>query len=193
MGSNDAAPGTLRKGAVRRGEILAVARRVLVEDGYDRFVLRGIAVRVGLTLGNLQYYYATRDDLLEAVIRAEFAGNQAEVSALTARPGGADDRLAAITRHLIDVWAREGGRVYAIMSLLALHHRRFRDLHVEIYTAFYAGLLPVLRALRPRAKRAELLRVARLITTLIDGALVQVPDRRFVAEAVEAVLMIARA
>jgi AcrR family transcriptional regulator len=183
---------TPRKGDLRRAAILDAARRLLVDDGYDRFVLREIASRVGVMLGNLQYYYATRDDLLEAVVRAEFARNQAEVAALAAAEGPPEKRLAAITRHLIDVWAREGGRVYVVMSLLALHHPRFRKLHREIYGAFYEGLVPVLRELRPRARRAELLDVARGVTTLIDGALVQVPGRTFVADAVAAVLRLAR-
>lgn len=182
---------TVHKGALRRSEILAAARRLLVEDGYDRFALREIASRVGVMLGNLQYYYATRDDLLEAVIRAEFAQNQADVAAMAGAVRPARDKLAAITSHLIDVWAREGGRVYVVMSLLALHHPRFRALHHEIYAAFYAGLVPVLREVRPRAPRAELIRMARLVTTLIDGALVQVPSRTFIAEAVAAVLRIA--
>lgn len=180
------------KGELRRAEILAAARRLLVEDGYDRFVLRELAGRVGVMLGNLQYYYATRDDLLEAVIRAEFAANQAEIAAIAGGPGSADTRLAAVTTHLIEVWAREGGRVYAVMSFLALHHPRFRTLHREIYAAFYESLLPVLRELRPRARRAELLDAARLVTTVIDGALVQVPSRTFVAAAVKAVDTLAR-
>lgn len=180
------------KGEARRAEILAAARAVLVDEGLDRFVLREIAARVGILLGNLQYYYATRDDLLEAVVRAEFARNAAEVSALAHGRGSPDARLAAITRHLIDVWARAGGRVYAAMSLLALHQPRFRALHREIYLAFYESLLPVLREVRPGARRSELLAVARLVTTLIDGALVQVPGRGFVADAVTAAVRLAR-
>lgn len=180
------------KGESRRAAILAAARRLLVEDGYDRFVLREIAARVGVMLGNLQYYYATRDDLLEALIRAEFAANQTEVAAIAAGPGSADTRLAAITRHLIAVWARDGGRVYAVMSFLALHHDRFRALHREIYAAFYESLVPVLREIRPRASRAELLETARLVTTVIDGALVQLPSRTFVARAAAAVATLAR-
>jgi AcrR family transcriptional regulator len=182
-----------RKGERRRAEILAAARRVLVAEGYDRFVLREIAARVGIMLGNLQYYFATRDDLLEAVIRAEFARNQAEVAAITGRREPAADRLAAVTRHLIAVWAREGGRVYAAMSFLALHQPRFRRVHAEIYAAFYRSLLPLLRELRPGAARAELLDAARLVTTVIDGALVQPPSRRFVAAAVAAVGRLAAA
>jgi AcrR family transcriptional regulator len=184
-------PTTLRKGDRRRAAILDVARTLLVEQGYDRVVMRDVAMRVGVTLGNLQYYFPTRDDLLEGVVRAEFERNQADVAALSAGPRPGREKLAAITRHLIHVWAREGGRVYVVMSLLALHHRRFARLHHEIYAAFYDALLPVLREIRPRARTAELRRLARLITTLIDGALVQLPGRTFVADAVATVLRIA--
>jgi AcrR family transcriptional regulator len=180
-----------RKGDRRRAEILDVARRLLVDSGYDRVVMRDVATRVGVTLGNLQYYFPTRDDLLEGVVRAEFARNQAEIAALSAGTRPARAKLEAITRHLIEIWAREGGRVYVVMSLLALHHRRFAALHREIYAAFYDGLLPVLREIRPSATTAELRRLARLITTLIDGALVQIPGRTFVADAVATVLRLA--
>ncbi len=180
-----------RKGDRRRTDILAVARALLVDHGYDRFVMRDVATRVGITLGNLQYYFATRDELLEAVIRSEFARNQAEIATLSDGPRPAREKLATITRHLIDVWAREGGRVYVVMSLLALHHRRFAALHHEIYAAFYDGLQPVLREIRPAAKPAELRRLAQLITTLIDGALVQIPGRTFVADAVATVVRLA--
>ncbi len=179
------------KGDRRRGEILGAARAILVEQGYDRFVMREVAARVGVTLGNLQYYFATRDDLLEAVVREEFARNRSEVSALAAKHDDPARRLAAVARHLIDVWAHGGGRVYAVMSLLALHNERFRDLHREIYERFYADLVPVLRELQPGRKRASLLRLARIITTMIDGALVQLPSRTFAAEAVEAILRLA--
>jgi AcrR family transcriptional regulator len=179
------------KGELRRGEIVAAARRTLVEDGYDFFVLREVAARLGITLGNLQYYYPTRDDLLEAVVRAEFDRNRNDIAALAASKRPPRARLAAIVRRLIDVWAKEGGRVYVVMSLLAIHHERFASLHREIYESFYDGLVPVLSELRPRATAAELRRTARLVTTLIDGALVQVPARTFVADTVAAALQIA--
>lgn len=165
---------------------------MLVEEGYDRFVLRDIAVRVGVTLGNLQYYYATRDELLEAVIRAEFERNRADIDSIAAGAGAPDERLATIARRLLTAWSRDGGRVYVVMSLLALHQERFRRLHREIYAAFYESLLPVLAELHPNEDRKGLLRRARLVTTLVDGALVQTPGRGFVSDAVDAALALAR-
>lgn len=185
---NPAAPS---KGELRRAQILTAARRMLVDDGYDCFVMREIASRVGVQLGNLQYYYTNRDDLLEAVIRAEFERNQLEVAVLAIGERSPRKKLEAIARHLIEVWGKEGGRIYVVMSLLALHHPRFRALHLEIYSAFYDGLLPVLREFHPRARRTDLLSRARLITALIDGALAQVPNRPFLGRAIAAVRKIA--
>ena len=182
----------VRKGEQRSAEILAAARRLLVEKGYDCFAMREIAASVGVTLGNLQYYFATRDDLLEAVVREEFARNQADIAAIAVSRGDAERRLAKVSRHLIQTWARDGGRVYVVMSLLAIHHRRFRRLHEEVYGAFYEGLLPMLREMRPHARRPELLRTARVVTTVLDGALVQEPGRGFIEDAVAVVLRIAR-
>ncbi len=179
------------KGRQRQQDILAVARRVLVEDGYDCFVLREVAARVGVTLGNLQYYYATRDDLLEAVIRTEFERNRREIAERSAGRRPPREKLASIVRHLLNAWAREGGRVYVVMSLLAIHHERFAALHREIYGAFYEGLLPVLGELRPGRTVPELRRRARLVTALVDGALVQGPGPGFLADAVAAALAVA--
>jgi AcrR family transcriptional regulator len=184
-------PAKPSKGQQRQLDILAAARRLLVDDGYDGFVLREVAARLGIQLGNLQYYYATRDDLLEGVIRAEFTRNQGEIATLSAGSRPPREKLARIVRHLLDVWAREGGRVYVVMSLLAIHYERFAGLHREIYGAFYEGLVPVLAELRPKLKRAELRRLARLVTALVDGSLVQNTGRGLVADTVTAALLLA--
>jgi AcrR family transcriptional regulator len=56
---------------------VAIAREVLVDHGLERFVMRDVAARAGMTLGNLQYYYPTRMDLLEAVARSDLESDLA--------------------------------------------------------------------------------------------------------------------
>ena len=65
-------PTRSRHGEARCAELIGIARDLLVEGGLDTFAMRTVAARAGMRLGNLQYYYATRDDLLEEVIRTEF-------------------------------------------------------------------------------------------------------------------------
>lgn len=152
--------------------MLAVARNVLIEDGLERFVLRTIASRAGMRLGNLQYYFATRDDLLEAVIRAEFDRDLAIIHSTLERSRSPGDALPKVAHGLVCHWC-DGGSVYAALWLLAYHHERFRDLNRQIYETFYGELALLIRSADPRASDAELDIRTRLVTSVLDGVAIQ--------------------
>jgi AcrR family transcriptional regulator len=170
------------KGAKRRTEIVAVARTLLVSEGYDRFVLREIAARVGMKLGNLQYYFATREILLEAVTRSESADDMRRLEAIAGNGAPAQAQLRDLARTLLRAWSKEGGRVYAVTLFLALHQPLFRQMQHELYQQFYAYLVPVLRKAKPGLRHSTLLGRARLITALLDGALLQLHGGAFVSK-----------
>jgi len=54
--------------AVRRRQLVASARSVLMRDGVARTSLRAIAEEAGIPLGTLQYVFPSKDLLLRAVI-----------------------------------------------------------------------------------------------------------------------------
>jgi AcrR family transcriptional regulator len=153
------------RGAARREAVLEVARDLLVREGFDQFVLRRVADRANMTLGNLQYYFATRDDLLEAVIRAEF---DRDVAALRA---AAD--LDGIVHTLAGNWTTGAGSIFTTLWMLGYHHERFRRLNQEIYQTFYAELGAVIRAVSPETPDADLAIRSRLITAVLDGIATQ--------------------
>jgi len=164
-----AAP-TRTRGDQRREELVALGRQILVEEGLEAFGMRRIAERAGMRVGNLQYYFATRDDLLEAVARAEF---ERDLAAVREPEDDPECRLDCALRVLLAGWADGGGSVFAPMSLLALHVERFARLRDEIYEQFYAELAAIVRAVDPAASRAEATTRAVLITALVDGTAVQ--------------------
>lgn len=161
------------RGEATRTAVLDAARAVLINDGLERFVLRDIAARSGITLGNLQYYFATRDDLLEAVIRAEFDRDLATFGRLVADRTAPTDELADISRGLVENWCTGGGSVFAALSLLAYHDERFARLNAEIYATFYAELGDLIRRIDPRASDEEVGARVLLVTSLLDGVALQ--------------------
>lgn len=161
-----------RRGEQRRTEILTVARGVLIEEGLDAFVLRTIAGRVGITLGNLQYYFTTRDDLLVAVIEAEFDHDLAIISATVAECGAQACTLADVADRLVRHW-RDGGSVFVALWLLAYQRDRFRRLNRSIYSRFYDELAVLVRAADPRAGDVEVNTRVRLVTAVLDGVATQ--------------------
>jgi AcrR family transcriptional regulator len=51
-----------------RAEILAVATELFTEQGFEATSLREIAVRLGITKAALYYHFASKDDILLAII-----------------------------------------------------------------------------------------------------------------------------
>jgi AcrR family transcriptional regulator len=152
--------------------VLEIARDLLVEEGFDQFVLRRVAAKAEMQLGNLQYYFATRDDLLEAVIRAEFDRDLDALRRATTVESAEGLKTAA--RALVRNWTTGAGSIFGTMSLLAYHHDRFRELNREIYATFYGELGVLIRQVSPGVPKAESAARARLITAVLDGVALQI-------------------
>ena len=182
------------KGAATRARIVDEARRALIEDGYDGLSLRGVASRLGIRLGNLQYYFASRDGLLLEVVRQEAREDLDALRAALERANDPHTGLVALVRTLVRRWHGEGGLVYLPMQLLANHKPAFRDAYREIYADFYAEMERAISGVDPGVGRSDRATRARLLTALLDGAAMQVrvgSRRRFLEALGESALAIA--
>ena len=161
------------KGQTRRDEILKVAREALSESGYDGVSLRDIANRLDIKLGNLQYYFATREDLFVALIKRE--GEQ-DVETIRSHLAAHDDPRDAFDRIALDLlrrWRGESAVVYLLMQVLRAHRPAFEELCNSIYQQHYEALSSLILQMRPDLGEADAMRKAHLVTALLDGALLQ--------------------
>jgi len=163
----------IKRGEASRRRILDTAAKILATEGLERFVLREIAKRADMQLGNLQYYFPTRDDLLEAVIRAEFEHNLATIRSLDERATSIKDFVEQFSDLLIREYTGMGGNIWPVLTLLHLHNRRFRQLSEEIYQQHFDTLIDAMRRFGVSGGTATLREKARLITAVIDGASLQ--------------------
>lgn len=63
-------PGTAtqQKGLSRLLSILDSARDIFMEDGYNSLTMRKVAAKANISIGNLNYYYRTKEDLLRDLL-----------------------------------------------------------------------------------------------------------------------------
>ena len=162
------------KGLQRREEILAAARKRLIEEGYNHFVLREIAAQCGMTIGNLQYYFRTRELLLEAVTRTALFDDLKTIDAISQSAPQGKAQLRELASAILRKWLGENDKIYAVASFLSRSEPAFRSLLSELYRQFFDHLIVVLKKLRPRLHRQTLLDKARLITAVLDGAVIQI-------------------
>ena len=162
-----------KRSELSRKRLLDTAREVLANEGLDCFVLREIAKRAEMQLGNLQYYFPTRDDLLEAVIREEFEHNLSAMRALEDSAKSLRDYTEQLTELLINEYTGIGGNIWPVLTLLHLHSRRFRRLSEEIYQQHFDIVIDALRRFGVHGNTGKLREKARLLTAIIDGATLQ--------------------
>jgi len=87
--------------AGKRARLVAAACQVLHEQGVERTTLADIALAAGVPVGNVYYYFKTKDQLVEAAIKAHGDSLEAMLSALDRRrtPQG---RLKGLIRAWMD-------------------------------------------------------------------------------------------
>ncbi|MEU5861269.1 TetR/AcrR family transcriptional regulator [Nonomuraea sp. NPDC047529] len=90
---------TRSRGADKRRRLMAAAARVLHEQGVERTTIADIAEAAGVPVGNVYYYFKTKDELILAAL-SEHAGHLAELTDELDRLPDPRARLKA----MVDAW-----------------------------------------------------------------------------------------
>lgn len=159
------------KGSSTRERILSEARVALIANGYEGLVLRELSDVLGIKLGNLQYYFKTKDLLVLEVVRVEA---EQDLSILEQTGDAPKEQLRLFVEGLFHRWRGNSGVLFSMLTTLSMHRPEFKKLYRSIYANFYRSLESLLRELNPGLAEHEIGLRARLITALIDGSSLQV-------------------
>lgn len=104
----------------RRAEIVAVARRLILEGGFDAATMRSIAAAAGFANGALKHYFPGKDSIIEATFDAALADMQkrgalANRAALAAMPPGDALRAWLMSPFPDEPEKIENGRVLLVL------------------------------------------------------------------------------
>jgi AcrR family transcriptional regulator len=137
----------------RADEILVAAREVFLEKGFERTAISEVAGRVGIVEGLVFSYFATKRDLLHAVLGALYEPLIQDVENGYARLKGLRARLRFIVWRHIRVYVESPGMArlilhevrtgpeYASSGLYALHVRYTRFVRSALEQAVEDGEL----------------------------------------------------
>lgn len=125
---------------VRRQEILDAAISVFAEKGYARSTVDDIRDRAGIAKGTFYYYFASKDEVMRAIVEylVDAAVARAEAAAADRGRPVADRCLAVIGSQRAD------GDQAALLD--ALHEPGNAEFHVLSHLRLIAGITPVLAA-----------------------------------------------
>jgi len=96
--------------AERRAAILRAAEHLVAQHGFDALRLRDVSQGAGVSIGLIQHYFTTRDELLDETMRTASMHRVAQWAQLTRGHDDASAKLAALLegsikdRHRCVVW-----------------------------------------------------------------------------------------
>jgi AcrR family transcriptional regulator len=177
------------RGQTREAEILAAARDLLAGDIGEHFTLRSVADQVGMRLSHLQYYFATKGDLVRALlasVAAEYSAKTTEVLAQV--PDTPTARFMAwIDYLLLDCWDPRTRHFFIrLWGMVESEDVNSGQLLQEFYATDIAEIARLLQELSPHLPDALRLRRAVIIAGIVEGMMLMVgsgpPDSQARAE-----------
>lgn len=166
-----------RRASGRRAQLLQAALQVIAEDGLEVTTTRRIAAKAGLPLGSLHYAFASKEELICAVI--DDVGDKIELllrHSLGAIALPTDDPEQTLRRLLGEFWNLvEADPAFQIMqyelTLYCLRRPEMRWLAQRQYDRYCAVVAESLDAVTDTALRSG--EFARLIVAGVDGIIIQ--------------------
>lgn len=167
-------PGTAvrAKGQQRVQEILDAAVSVIIDDGYSGFTLRRIAELTSITLSNLQYYFPSKEALLQAMMVREFERSTAELDALMERPAAKPKArfLQAIDYVLSDQEKESRCALFWELWAMSVREPLVAPIMDGFYDQFMRRMAELILDLSPTMARATAQRRAGVIISMLEGA-----------------------
>lgn len=163
--------GAYEKGRTRVVEILEAALDILVNQGYRAISMRRIAEVCGITVGNVTYYYPTKDalvkDLLDSVVESymDIFNHIQNDPKLTA-----EEKFIEVVRLILrDIRTKKTTHLFPELWALANHDRFVAERVDELYTKARVVLNELIPILNPRLSAAEREVVALFVSASLEG------------------------
>jgi TetR/AcrR family transcriptional regulator, transcriptional repressor for nem operon len=86
----------------KRERLAAAARQLLYEQGVEKTTIADVAGAADISIGNLYYYFKTKDDLVGAAIELHAQSLRDTIAALEAHHRTPQTRLKALVRGWVD-------------------------------------------------------------------------------------------
>lgn len=162
-----------RKGLMRKQQIIDTARQTLIESGITGIVLRDIAEKIGITHGNIQYYFATKDDLLIAVFDQEVERYTESMHRALGESSTKHGRVSAIIDSAVEMIANESTSLWLMLFSLARQNTQLCNILERASRKYDESLAEELAIIDSSLSLQRRQHIAQMIRMMLDGFGVQ--------------------
>lgn len=161
---------TRSKGDLRLEKVLDAAEDVLKRRGAEGLSVRAVAQKVGISVGNLQYYFPTRAKLLDAVFRRRAEIFKTELFDSISSTTEPRRRFETLLDFWLDSQFQADQALFWHLWAISAHDKEARSTMVSIYDELIEFVAGLLREMNTALTSQQALRRAALVTSMIEGS-----------------------
>jgi len=154
-----------------RDAILLAARDIFMNDGYSRFTMRKVATAANISLGNLNYHFPRKDELLNALLEMVIDGYIAEFDRRRLAAGSSPEKqLEAILDYWIEDLLNVSTTIFfPELWALSNHDPHVADMTDVLYQRARQPLLGLLPQINPQLSAEDAEQLALLMCASMEG------------------------
>ena len=154
--------------------ILRAAVRLFIRDGGAAFSARGVAKEAGISLGAVQHFFRTKDQLLAAMLEqvlADYARTFEKIA--EDLPFNGEARLLGAIDFLIaDAWRPDTRKFFFNFYALSCYNAFASQRMNEVYAHHRRRIAAYIGAARPKLSESECFDLGMQVSALIDGLMI---------------------
>lgn len=166
-------PGTAtqQKGQDRLTSILEAARIVFCEQGYSSMTMRKVAAEAKISIGNLNYYYRTKEDLLRDLTEYVTDAYMEEFERIAKKAGKSPEKQfeAILDFWIQDLTTSETTVFFPELWALSNHNEYVAGLANAIYVRARAPLSDLIPQINPSLTKKEAQQLALYMCAAMEG------------------------
>src|SRR6266516_4302662 len=113
---------------IRRNQILDAATTVFVRQGFQHARMDDIVEESGLSKGTLYWYFKSKEDIINAILRRLFTGDLENLESLVQAEGTASERLLQLTNNRVNGMKQ----MSSLVPIIFEYFKHFRTLLEEL-------------------------------------------------------------
>ncbi|NIB38273.1 TetR/AcrR family transcriptional regulator [Pseudomaricurvus alkylphenolicus] len=168
-------PGTAvrKKGQEKVRKILNAAREILANEDDTRLSMSSIAAQAGMHLANVQYYFPTWSDMVEAICNDTASRYEEEYQRIYDSTDEPREKLLRIVEYLTyDNWEAETIGFFTHLWSLSSHDETAARHHHNMYEWQISQLAQMISEAQPDLTKRDAREQATLLISMIDGLIV---------------------
>jgi AcrR family transcriptional regulator len=167
--STPTSQGAYQKGKDKRKQILDVARELLIDAGYHNFSLRKVAEKAGIRVGNLQYYFPAKSDLVQAMLDDVIDDYLRDFDNIRGSGTPEEQFLAVVEDVISDLNTRKTTVFFPELWSLSNHEKGVTRSMDNMYQRYREVLADIISEINPKLSAGQCQRLALFFSSSVEG------------------------